>query len=206
MAKLAYRNEDWYGVLFLVDKILKIPNRTGSYICEADAWGALPCDIAAMSFFHIGNYPMALHMAKLALEKAPQDARIAKNVEIFGEIVRQHAEGLEKARQSGLSLAPAPGLHTGSRSPEHSGLGDAMEEVVPFDTTATDAAPAPDGGHSAGGQPASMPEEANAMAQALLSQLQSLDHKTDKVDQEGKVDPEDKGDGAARTEPVLQEV
>jgi len=81
-----------------------------------------------------------------------------------------------------------------------------MEEVVPFDTTATDAAPSPDGGHAAGGQSASMPEEANAMAQALLSQLQSLDHKTDKVDQEGKVDQEDKGDGAARTEPVLQEV
>ena len=103
MARMMYRQEDWYGVLFLVDKITKLKQRTGSYISEADAWGPLPYDIASMAFFHIGNVPMALNMARGAHDKAPSDERIAKNVKLFEEIIQKQEDVLGKAQAAGIT-------------------------------------------------------------------------------------------------------
>lgn len=108
MAKMLYRQEDWFGVLFLVDKILKIRTRTGSYICEADAWGALPYDIASMAFFHIGNIPMALNMARGARDKAPSDQRVAKNIELFEQLLKKQEEIGEQVANAGVPSVQAP--------------------------------------------------------------------------------------------------
>ncbi|MDR1569600.1 MAG: glycosyl transferase family 2 [Oscillospiraceae bacterium] len=108
MAKLLYRQEDWFGVLFIVDKVLKIRTRTGSYICEADAWGSLPYDIASMAFFHIGNIPMALNMARGAHDKAPLDARINKNIELFELLVQKQDEINERTAVAGIPSISIP--------------------------------------------------------------------------------------------------
>ncbi|MDR2657038.1 MAG: glycosyl transferase family 2 [Oscillospiraceae bacterium] len=108
MAKMLYRQEDWYGVLFLVDKILKIRTRTASYICEADAWGALPYDIASMAFFHVGNIPMALNMARGAHDRAPSDERISKNIELFDMLIKKQDEINERIAIAGIAQITAP--------------------------------------------------------------------------------------------------
>ena len=107
MARMLYRQEDWYGVLFLVDKIIKLRQRTGTYISEADAWGSLPYDIASIAFFHVGNIPMALNMARGARDKSPTDERILKNVSLFEQILKKQEDVVEKAQAAGIASLTA---------------------------------------------------------------------------------------------------
>lgn len=85
-ATLLYRLSDWYGVLACVEDALKIKERPVSYICEADAWGSRPYDLASIAYYHIGKYDEALKSCKKALNYSPDNQRIAQNLEYFKNI------------------------------------------------------------------------------------------------------------------------
>lgn len=82
-ALLLYRMEDWHGVLFMVQRALRIEKRPDSYICEAEAWGALPYDLASIAQYHLGEYAAATDLCRRALEYAPNDERLKENLRFF---------------------------------------------------------------------------------------------------------------------------
>lgn len=78
-AWLLSQMEEWQGVLWLTGCALKILERPRTYICEASAWGSLPYDLAALGYYHTGDYPKALAAVEKALALSPQDERLEAN-------------------------------------------------------------------------------------------------------------------------------
>ncbi|MDE7245229.1 MAG: glycosyl transferase family 2 [Oscillospiraceae bacterium] len=73
----------WEGVLYLTSCALAIADRPRTYICEANSWGSLPYDLRSLALYHTGRPDEALRMARLALEAAPSDPRLRRNVEFL---------------------------------------------------------------------------------------------------------------------------
>ena len=82
-AALLYAQQDWHGLLFLVDRALAIRERPRSYICEADAWGALPYDYRSLACAHLGLADEAVAACREAVRLAPQEERLRKNLAVF---------------------------------------------------------------------------------------------------------------------------
>lgn len=82
-AKFAYANEQWDGVLYLVDRALAITERPRTYITEAEAWGPLPYDMASMAAYHTAQYPRAAAYCAQALSRSPGDARLQGNLALM---------------------------------------------------------------------------------------------------------------------------
>lgn len=87
-ALLLYRQERWHGLVDTVQAALAITERPRTYICEADAWGALPCDLLSLAYAHLGDTERAAEACREALALAPQDERLQKNLAIFEEMRR----------------------------------------------------------------------------------------------------------------------
>ena len=82
-ALLLYQQKEWEGVLYFCLQALKISERTASYICEAQAWGYLPWDLAALGYYYTGNYEKALEYESQAAQLNPTDPRIQSNLKIM---------------------------------------------------------------------------------------------------------------------------
>ena len=82
-ARFLYERQEWDGVLYLCRRALTITSRPQSYICQADAWGSLPWDLAAQAYYQTGRIPQALDMARKALEQEPEEPRLIRNVELL---------------------------------------------------------------------------------------------------------------------------
>lgn len=78
-ATALYDESDWHGIIFLTECALKIAERPRTYICEAQAWGSLPYDLASLGYYYTGNYKNSLKMVKKALELSPKDERLKEN-------------------------------------------------------------------------------------------------------------------------------
>ena len=83
MANLLYGENDWYGVIYFCEAALKIKERPKSYICDAEAWGSLPYDLASIGYYYTGDYKKALKAVSAAAELSPSDSRIAANKSII---------------------------------------------------------------------------------------------------------------------------
>lgn len=88
LADLAYRREDWHGVLWATGQALSITRRPRTYISEAASWGEHPWDLASLGYFYTGQYPKALEAAQKALALAPENPRIQRNCQLMEEKVR----------------------------------------------------------------------------------------------------------------------
>lgn len=84
-AKLAYQNQDWDLTVWLCMRALQITERPKTYISEAESFGFLPHDLAALGYYYTGRYADALIHAEKALSLAPQDERLKENVRIIKE-------------------------------------------------------------------------------------------------------------------------
>ena len=78
-ADLLYAQQDWYGVIFMVNRALTITARPRTYICEPFAWGSYPYDLLSLAYDRTGQAQQALDYAEKALSFAPQDERLQKN-------------------------------------------------------------------------------------------------------------------------------
>lgn len=79
LASMLCEEQDWNGVLYLTGCALRIRERPRSYICEADAWGSLPYDLASLALYYTGRYGEALELVNKAATLAPWDPRLAEN-------------------------------------------------------------------------------------------------------------------------------
>lgn len=83
LAKYYYGREDWTNCLTASLKALEIKEKPLEYLCEADAWGAAPWDLAALSFYKTGNYDQALECGRQATEIDPEDERLRNNLKFY---------------------------------------------------------------------------------------------------------------------------
>ena len=83
MARLAYAQNDWTGVIHMAEEALKIKERPQSYINEGFCWDHTIYDLAAIAFYNLGLYENALNFAQTAAEMSPQNERLQKNLEII---------------------------------------------------------------------------------------------------------------------------
>jgi len=82
-AELAYIEERWIDSLYYAERALKIKNRSRSYINEGASWGEKPHDLAAIAAYNLGLYELAFEHGTAAAELAPDDQRIARNLEFY---------------------------------------------------------------------------------------------------------------------------
>ena len=78
-ADLLYAQQNWYGVIFMVNRALTITERPRTYICEPFAWGSYPYDLLSLAYDRTGQTQRALSCAEKALSLTPQDRRLQKN-------------------------------------------------------------------------------------------------------------------------------
>lgn len=78
-----YEKEDWAECYEAALDALKISEKPLDYLCEEFAWGYLPYDLAAISAWNMGMKVEAVMYGEKALELAPNDERLARNVSFY---------------------------------------------------------------------------------------------------------------------------
>ncbi|MGI6013824.1 MAG: tetratricopeptide repeat-containing glycosyltransferase [Oscillospiraceae bacterium] len=89
MAQLLYEEENWEGVLYFTGEAIQITERPHTYICEAEAWGALPYDLRSLALFYTGQYVEARNTVEKALQYASQDLRLQENYRLMAQAVER---------------------------------------------------------------------------------------------------------------------
>jgi glycosyltransferase involved in cell wall biosynthesis len=80
LARLYYELNNWPGCYFATQQALKIKEKPLEYLCEEDAWGSLPHDLASIACWNIGLKEDAITHATNALGFEPGNERILKNI------------------------------------------------------------------------------------------------------------------------------
>ena len=71
---------NWEGCYYASKRALSITERIALYLTEAESWGWLPWDFAAISAYRLGKFEEAIELGRKALEFAPYDERLQKNM------------------------------------------------------------------------------------------------------------------------------
>jgi hypothetical protein len=78
-----YEKGHWPACLLFAHNAINIKIKPLDYLCEADAWGWLPWDLAAVASWNMGQKNAALLYGREALRRNEGDARLQKNVEWY---------------------------------------------------------------------------------------------------------------------------
>lgn len=85
LARVYYENKDWESCLYASTRALKIQEKPLEYLCEEQAWGSLPYDLAGIACWYLGMPDRALVYTMKALEINPNDERIKQNALMMGD-------------------------------------------------------------------------------------------------------------------------
>jgi len=80
LARFYYENQKWEECLKYSEMALAIKERPLEYLCEEDAWGDLPYDLAAISAYAVGEYDKALEYGIEASKLNPSSERLKSNL------------------------------------------------------------------------------------------------------------------------------
>ena len=83
LERFYYGRQDWGGVVYAGEKATAISEKDGSYICEQEAWSALPFDMLSIGYYMTGRRAKALTAARSALCADPCNERIANNIKLM---------------------------------------------------------------------------------------------------------------------------
>ncbi len=89
MARMGYDTRNWVLSLWASEQGLKIKNSSKSYLVEADAWGYLLEDFAAIAAYRLGFYPIAFAHASSAYNAAPNDDRLRQNLRFIEKTLQE---------------------------------------------------------------------------------------------------------------------
>ena len=81
LGKMYYANKDHVGCYYAMKQALTIVERPLTYICEPEAWGALPLDLAGVSAFYLGLYEESVNLTTRALEIDRNSPRLKQNLQ-----------------------------------------------------------------------------------------------------------------------------
>jgi len=85
LAQHAYEWADWELCKTRAEEALGITEKPLDYLCEEFAWGWLPYDLAAISFYHLGLKDKAKYYGEEALRLNPTDERLKDNLKFYSE-------------------------------------------------------------------------------------------------------------------------
>ena len=83
LAKYYYEQERWMPCFEAASKALEIKEKPLEYLCDSFSWGYAPHDYAALSAYYLGFYFEAYCHGVNAIEHAPDDGRLNKNMEFY---------------------------------------------------------------------------------------------------------------------------
>jgi tetratricopeptide (TPR) repeat protein len=74
---------DWQACLLATSRALQITEKQMEYLCEAEAWGARPHDLASIALWRLEQYPEAVNQCQKALEYDPANERLQGNLKMM---------------------------------------------------------------------------------------------------------------------------
>lgn len=83
LAMLLYRQQKWPECFAASMRALQVTDMQKVYTCDPAVWGHWPHDLASISAWQLGMHSVALHQARLACEKSPNDQRLQSNLELI---------------------------------------------------------------------------------------------------------------------------
>lgn len=88
LAKHFYATADWESCYKYSLKALEIEEKLLDYMCEEEAWGYAPWDLAAISAWNLGDEyrAKAAYYGEKALELSPSDERLKENLKYYKDI------------------------------------------------------------------------------------------------------------------------
>lgn len=93
LAQHAYEVGNWTQCYDAATRALSIKDKPLEYLCEAFAWGPQPHDLAALAAWNLGlGYVAFLHGTD-ALELAPDDKRLARNLSFYSNTLTPTSVG-----------------------------------------------------------------------------------------------------------------
>jgi tetratricopeptide (TPR) repeat protein len=87
LAKFYYAKEQWAKCLESSLQALSIKEKPLEYLCEAESWGDMPHDLAAISCYRLGLFDQAVKHGQNALDLSPTDERLIKNLSFYSSAV-----------------------------------------------------------------------------------------------------------------------
>jgi tetratricopeptide (TPR) repeat protein len=87
LGKIMHIKQDWPGLYFAMKRLLAITERPKSYICEPEAWGAAPYDMASLAAWYIGLKDEGLEYGRKAVELDATDQRLKDNVRLMESLL-----------------------------------------------------------------------------------------------------------------------
>lgn len=83
LARFYYETQRWPQLFAAAMRALEIKEKPLEYLCEADAWGSLPHDLASIAAWNLGLREIARSEADKALELEPRDPRLRGNAKVI---------------------------------------------------------------------------------------------------------------------------
>lgn len=83
LAQHYHNTGNWPACRQFAETAIDIRTKPLDYLCEPDAWGWLPYDLAALACWHLGDHPTARLYGLRAIELNPGDPRLQQNLEWY---------------------------------------------------------------------------------------------------------------------------
>lgn len=80
MARMELEGQHWKMAVARCEEALRLTNRPMTYMCDPYAWGEGPWDIMSVALWYLGKRETAVMYCRKALELAPNDERIKRNL------------------------------------------------------------------------------------------------------------------------------
>jgi len=91
LAEFYYEKGKWIECYSSAVRALSITEKPLEYICDAEAWGSKPHDLAAISSFRLGMQDCIVH-GHNAVTISPDDERLKANMEFYQELAEESAQ------------------------------------------------------------------------------------------------------------------
>jgi glycosyltransferase involved in cell wall biosynthesis len=88
LARFYYEQNDWVNCLKYSELAIGIKEKPLEYLCEEDAWGDLPFDLAAISSYNLEKFEDALSYGKSAVEINPSEQRLLSNLVLYHKAIQ----------------------------------------------------------------------------------------------------------------------
>lgn len=83
LSKFYYEKQKWDSCLAAAKRALEIKVKPLEYLCEADAWGALPSDLAGIASWNTGDKQSAISYGEDAVAIEPTNERLLNNLRFY---------------------------------------------------------------------------------------------------------------------------
>ena len=89
LAQFYYEKGEWEAGYFYATSALKIKEKPLEYLCEEEAWGFLPYDLAAICAYRLGRCEEALSFGRQAVQLEPNIVRLKENLKFYEGAVNE---------------------------------------------------------------------------------------------------------------------